>query len=376
MRVVIAGEAGYRRERLRQAILGIGLECGPGDCVSCPELPGRLLQNPADLVLVCLDGTMATALPVIRQAVGLTLAPVLAIGPAADAEQVLQVLRHGAREYLHEETAAQELLAALDKLQLAGRGAPSWGEVLIVLGAKPGTGVTTVASNLAFALAKTHADGVVLAEMGGSVPELALDLNLHPTFSVADLEARIEELDATVVRQALVKHAAGLSVLVGAPDTFPRTMLESSALQKILVLLRTLFKFVVVDQGHSPGSACQAALEIASKVAVVFGLDVPSVRLTQELLRRMDDWNVPRDKVHLIANRYGQRKQFPWKQAQEALRLPIREWIPDDPARVNDALNQGEPLVQVAGRAGIGNSFFKLAAQMDGRPSSWPRLVG
>ena len=36
-----------------------------------------------------------------------------------------------------------------------------------------------------------------------------------------------------------------------------------------------------------------------------------------------------RGKLHVAANRYGQRQQFPWKKAQEALGLPTAEWIPD-----------------------------------------------
>jgi len=63
MRVIIAREAGVRRERLRQAILGIGLECGAVDCVTYSELASRLLQGPADLVLVGLEAEPATPCP-------------------------------------------------------------------------------------------------------------------------------------------------------------------------------------------------------------------------------------------------------------------------------------------------------------------------
>ena len=46
MRVIIAREAGALRERLRQAVLGTGLQCAADDCVSFADLPGRLLLAP------------------------------------------------------------------------------------------------------------------------------------------------------------------------------------------------------------------------------------------------------------------------------------------------------------------------------------------
>jgi len=66
----------------------------------------------------------------------------------------------------------------------------------------------------------------------------------------------------------------------------------------------------------------------------------------------------------VVANRYGQRKQFNWKRAQEALGVPIREWIPDDPGRVNQALNQGQPLLHLGRRSSIARSFERLVAQL------------
>jgi pilus assembly protein CpaE len=367
MRVIIAKEAGVRRERLRQAVLGIGLECGAGDCVSYVELPGRLLQAPADLVLVGLDAAPEAALPIIRQAAAQTRVPVFAIGVAMQAEQVLQTIRSGAREYLHEEGVCDELLAALGKLRQTNGTVLNWGEILAVIGAKPGSGVTTVASNLAFALAGTYPGRVVLAELGAGVPELALDLDLQPTHNLADLAAGWDRLDATLLRRALVGHPARLSVLAHAPGTLQAPDLQPSVARQILVLLRTMFDYVVIDLGHTTDGAPREALDLAHKIVVVFGLDVPSLRLTRHLLHQLEEGGVPRPKLHLVANRYGQRKQFSWKRAQEALGLPIQEWIPDDSARMNQALNLGQAIVQLSWYTGIGRSFKRLAGHLSGR---------
>ncbi len=366
MRVVITGEAAARPEVVRQAVLGLGLECGSGDCVPLADLAGRLQQGPADLVLVVLGADPGAALAAIPQAAARTSAPVFAVGPAADAEQILQAIRGGAREYLRADNVYDELLAALTKMRQAGAPVLQWGTVLAVGGAKPGSGVTTVACNLAFALAGQHPGRVALAELGAGVPELALNLDLQPPHGVAELAEGWDRMDATLLKHALVEHTARLSVLAYKPDTLHTVLLDPRAMRQIVVLLRTMFEYTVLDLGHSTDPARLLALDLADKIVLVVGLEVPALRLARQWVRQLKDGGLSAAKLHVAANRYGQRKQFSWKRAQEALGLPIRAWIPDDPARVNQALNHGRPLLKTARFAAITRSFDKLARHLNG----------
>src|SRR5947209_2727131 len=149
MRVVVTQETAGPPDAVRQTLLGLGLECGTGDCVSFPDLPVRLPQGPADLILVKVGADPAPALAAIRQAVTLTSAPVLALGPAIDVQHVLQTSRAGAREYLDEGRLQEDLEAALEKLRLVGAVKHGQGLIVTVVSATPGSGVTTVATNLA-----------------------------------------------------------------------------------------------------------------------------------------------------------------------------------------------------------------------------------
>src|SRR5207244_2968792 len=99
---------------------------------------------------------------------GQVRAPVFAVGPSWESQDILRVLRGGAREYLHEEQFRNEFLAAVTKLRQLGSAGLRWGKLLAITGARPGTGVTTVACNLAFALAASYPGRVVLAELGDS----------------------------------------------------------------------------------------------------------------------------------------------------------------------------------------------------------------
>jgi pilus assembly protein CpaE len=370
MRVIIAGVMEGMRERYRQTVLGIGLECEADDCVSYAELPFRILHGPADLIILRLGSNPTTALPLLRETATQTKTPIVAIGSSSDAEYILRALRSGAREYFHETDLGAGLLATLGRMRQAGVPAIEWGQIIAVIAAKPGIGGTTVACNLAFALASHYPDRVALAELGSQVPELALDLDVHPPHNLNDLAIREGRLDTTLLRQLVVEHQAHLHLLVHSPTTLQAATLPPAVMRTVLVLLRTMYENTVVDLGHSIDLAGLAALELANKVVVVVGLDVPTLRLSRRFLRDVENAGVGSKNLVVVANRYGQKNQFPWKNAQEALGYPIQEWIPDDIALVNRALNLGQPLLVVSRGASITRIFDQLANRFNGKTKS------
>jgi pilus assembly protein CpaE len=359
MRVVITSEVPASWDHLRQVVLSAGVECSAGDCVRYDDLAVRLTRSPVDLVLLVLGPGGSAALPVVALAAS-THTPVLVVGPASASPLIVQTIRAGARGFLDEAHLREELLAALEKLRADGDALYRRGRLFAVLAASPGSGVTS----LAFALAKQAPGQVALAELGAGVPSLALNLNLQPQHTVADLVRRWEQMDAAMVRQTLVEHPAGVSVLAYKPETLRAEPLAPLAMRQTLVLLSRLFAAGVLDLGDSDDPARLEALRLAGTVMLVVRLDVPALRLSRQLLRQFADQGVPREKVRVVANRYGQRKQVPAKEASRVLGLPIQGWIPDDPGTLNQAHNAGLPLVNAARRAAITRTFDSLARDL------------
>ena len=151
-------------------------------------------------------------------------------------------------------------------------------------------------------------------------------------------------------------------ILADPPGTLRSTTIEPAACKQVIALMRALHEYSIVDLGHGAlDSASQFAIRMADTIVVVFRLDVPSLRLTRVYLKKLAEIGVAEDRIFLVANRYGQRRQLPWKKAEESLGLPVRIWLPDDPATLNTALNHGAPLVEIAGRARITRRFEQMA---------------
>jgi pilus assembly protein CpaE len=364
LRAVIAGEGNGRRDEFRQGALSEGLACDSSDCVSLADLPVRLSRGAADLVLVQLTGS--AGFDALRYAAAHTAAPVLAVGPTHDSQAILQAVRSGAREYLDEARFRTELPAALEKLRQVGAVQSRQGRTLAVTAAQAGSGVTTLAANLAFNLAGKHPGQVVLGEFVAAAPSLALALDLEPRHSVADFAAAWQRFDATMMRHTLAAHPDGVQVLAYPPETLNPAAVEPAAVRQAIILWRTLFDWAILDVGTG-GTAADAALALADTVLVVTRLEVPALRLTRQLLRRLGEQGVPAARVRLVANRCGQWHQVHPAEAEKMLGQPLLERVPDAPAAVNRALNQGRPLVRVSWQwAPINRSLARLAARLDG----------
>ncbi|MCS6975907.1 MAG: hypothetical protein NZM31_02700 [Gemmatales bacterium] len=370
MRIVVAYDDAGQRDYLRQVALSLGLECTAQDCVRHADLGVRLAQAPYDLVLIVLSQPSIQTLNLIQQTASYVKVPVLAAGPAGDLQIALQTIRAGAREYLDVTRLREELNQSLEKLSQSGAIQYRHGKMLGVTAAVPGTGVTTLAVNLAFALAERLPRRVAVAEIGSGVPELALQLNVQPRHTTADLRKLWDRLDSTMMMQVLVEHPAGAFVLAHAPGTLRAESLPWEALQHSLLLLKAMLDVTVLDCGHLLDEALGRTLTLCDAVLVPVRLDVVSLRLTRKLIRSlMEEHGVPPERVHVVANRTGQRHQIAVKQAEETLGRPILESIPDDPGTVNEAINQGAPLIRVARRASITRSFDKLLSRLEGRPA-------
>jgi pilus assembly protein CpaE len=366
MRVVIAADSRGQHEPVRRVVLGMGMECTPDDCVSFGELPVRLAHGATSMLLMHAGGDVHRVVDTVRSVLPMAPGPVLAYGPTREPAEVLQLIQGGAREYLDESSLQAGLQQAMDKLQLTEQARLGRGTVVGVLSATPGSGVTTIASALAFLWAEKHTDRVILAELGREAADLALSLDLNPRHTAVDLasEKNLDRLDATFIKRCLTPHASGVQVLAYKPETLHGEELDPRAVRKAMVLMKAAYAATVLDLGHLLGEEHFEALKVCDSIVVVVRLDVPALRQARRLSRLLSERGFSKERIRLVANRYGQRGQLGWKKAEEALGARFAEYVPEDAASVNYALNQGRPLTQVRRHCRMVRRIAKLAAML------------
>ena len=350
--------------RVRQVLLFEGLDC-PAACVA-PNDNGvqYLAKGQPDLVVMVLGSHTEHALDVLGELRRVVQTRILVVGPASS-RLVLRALRGGADDYVEESDLEAELQAALKRLKEGGTGREAAGRIIAVLAPCGGSGSSTLAINVATALAKEHKK-VALVDLKLEAGDLATLLDLKPVYTLADLTQNIARMDRVLLERSLIRHPSGVHLL-GPPRTLADVAyVTPEGVDQVLNLARVVFPYVVVDVDHSYSEVQVRAVRQAEVILLVLRLEFAALRNTRKALDQMEHLGVDRSRVRLVVNRFGQPKEVPAAKAEEALGVKIFHFVPDDPRSVNRANNNGTPFVLEVPSAKVSKSVTRLAMSVNG----------
>jgi pilus assembly protein CpaE len=296
-------------------------------------------------------------------------ATVLAVGPASDPKLVLRALRGGIDDYVDEAELEVELRAALGRWRAEQASKAEHGRLIALLAPSGGSGSSTLAVNVAAALAKEHKTSALI-DLKLHAGDLAPLLDLRPTYTLADLCLNVARMDRSMFERNLVRHDSGIHLLAPPRSLADVEHVTPEGIEHALNQALSVFPYVIVDLDHSFHNEQTIVLRRADVILLVLRLDFTSLRNCRRTLEHLEQLGVAREKVRLVVNRYGQPKEIPASKAEEALGLKVAHYVPDDPKTVNRANNNGIPLIVEAPGARVSRSVVKLAASVNGQHKS------
>lgn len=310
------------------------------------DLP-RILQQGYDVIIVELDSNPEHALDLVEHICGNSSATVMVYSAHADPEMLVRCMRAGAREYLTQPiaqgTIAEALVRAAVRRSAAHPPKKTGGKLLVFMGAKGGSGVTTIACNFAVSLARESKQSTALVDLALPLGDAALNLGITPEFSTVNAIQSSSRLDSNFLSTILVKHSSGLFVLA-APDQYSPVSITTEAIEKLFSVLRQEFEYVVVDAGTSLGPECHSLIEAATAVYLVAQVSVTELRNANRIASQFFAANFP--KLEIVLNRFTPRSLgIDEENITKALTKPARWKIPSDYAEARKAQNTATPLV-------------------------------
>lgn len=342
-----------------------------------------LVKGSVGMLVVVLSHAPDDALALIRKAHACVQGPVLAVGQASDSKLILRALHEGADHYLDETDLEAQLEAVLHRLHGRDQSSASArkGRLVALLGASGGCGTSTLAVNLATILARDHARcGLIDLKPGAG--DLAALLDLRPEHNLADLCLNAARMDRAMFEAALVTHPSGVSLLA-PPQLYDEIRLVTPrGVQKSLNLSRESFPWTVADLEDCFHEEQVIALRQADFILLVFRLDFTALRNARRALEHFERLAIPMGQIRLVINRYGQARELPVVEAEEALGQKIAFFVPEDAKTINTANNAGVPVVLKSPSSRVAQSFVQLAqflgtgngaraAGPSGRSGSW-----
>jgi pilus assembly protein CpaE len=218
------------------------------------------------------------------------------------------------------------------------------GRVVTVFSAKGGCGKTTLATNLAAALADRGRREVVLLDLDLAFGDVAIALQLFPGHTIADAVPIAQSLDAEAIQSILTPHSPGLTALVAPVDPGSGESVPPSLVTRIIDLLRAQFDFVVIDTPPAFDEQVLAAFDASDVVALIATLDVPALKNLKLTLETLDLLQYQRDKWRVVLNRADSKVGLSLHEVEKTLRTDISAHIPSS-RDVPAAINRGVPIM-------------------------------
>lgn len=277
-------------------------------------------------------------------------------------------LSAGASDFLSLPLGRSELHKALIKFAetpVQPRSAtPVIGDVITIYGARGGLGATTIAVNLAVRIASLTGENAALVDLDLQRGDIAAFLNLAPAHSLAALAAAPGEVDELFLYGMLTRHPSGVFVLPAPDDVEEADGISGAQVSVALRLLRSRFRYTIVDTARSLTDATLAAFEQTERLLVLTDLSVPGVRAARrvlELLRRLE---TPIDRVEILVT---EAVPGPVKMEDAARALGKEPFaiVAGDREWAGQAMNAGAPLNGVRESA-LAASMTELAAKLTG----------
>jgi pilus assembly protein CpaE len=302
---------------------------------------------------------------------------VIVIGRHNDVVLYRDLIRRGVSEYLIAPLTAIDVVRAVCALFNAPDAKPV-GKILAVVGAKGGVGASSVAHNIAWAVAKDMQLDTVLADLDLPFGTAGLDYNQDPTQGIADAVFSPDRVDTAFVDRLLSKCTDRLSLLA-APATLDRVYdFGAEAFDPIFDVLRLAVPYVVLDLPHQWSAWTRRALVGADDILIVASPDLANLRNTKSMIDLLRGARQNDRRPFYALNMVGVPKRPEIKPGDFAKAIedePIAV-IPFDAQMFGTAANNGQMISELASGHRISETLRSMAYCLTGRAETKASRTG
>ena len=358
-----------------------GLLTGVGYTVTRVENGTDAFAKVTDNQLVIIDEVAGDQGPAgvcreIRATPSMARIPVLCISQSDDVEDRIRFLEAGADDVMAKPFDGRELEARVEALLLRFQRSRDLTPVqaldptqkqarrmVTCFSPKGGVGTTTIAVNMAVAVAERRPDRTLLVDLSRQFGAVATHLNLTVQQTLADV-ARDNQAtrEPELLRSYTTRHESGLHVLPAAGTPELAALIQGDQIDLILETAREAYDSVVVDAGSHLDDVTMSALEHADAVIVTVYGEMGALKAVHLLLDVLAEQGSVPAKTTFVLNNVFAKEGLKMRAIEGALATPVAAELPYDPFVYLKAVNEGIPVVRGAPRSIAADRLVRLAA--------------
>lgn len=293
--------------------------------------------------------------------------PVIMLTSHTELDHKVAGLEAGADDYVGKTVSPAELELRVEAL-LARSQSPVderlefKAKVLSVFSLRGGVGTTSIAVNLAAALAQLWGVQVPLLDLALTTGHCSVLLNLKPKETLAFLATHRESLvEHEVLESLMMEHDSGVRLLAAPLSPVEAELVSPATVDKVWPGLQSRYPFLVADIGSQLSDTALTVLERSDQILLVLAPELASVKSASDALEILDQLGFPPDRVLPVINATFRTGQLRKMQIEPALGRKVTAVIPYEDTTFVQAINQGQPFAASNPRSQAGLAISSLA---------------
>jgi pilus assembly protein CpaE len=294
-------------------------------------------------------------------------AEIFAVGSDIHADLMRLLMKSGVHDVLSLPPSEAELLRELDRV-MEKRNQESMenaGKLLSFSNAKGGSGATTLAVNVAWALADSGAVSVLLIDLDIQFGDVALALDMKPASGVMEALAQSRRLDKTLLSSMTLTAENGLQVLAAPTTPAALDAIRLDDLRRVLEVAVTSYDIVIVDVPRILTEWTREVWHWSDHVFLVLHGSVSEIRDGRLMLDEFSHLGIDKDHIHLVHNRKGARGESGDADVlNKAFDVASTHEVRNDYAVAIKASDSGRPIIDAASGSGMASDLRRLADEV------------
>jgi pilus assembly protein CpaE len=290
---------------------------------------------------------------------------VMIVGHMNDVVLYRELLKRGVSEYIVAPIEPIQFLESLSNLYNDPDSDPV-GNIIAFIGAKGGTGSSTVCHNVAWAISEHLKTNVVVADLDLAFGTTGLDLNQDPPQGIFEALQSPERFDEMLLDRLLTKCSEHLSIFA-APAVLDRDFdISADACDAVLDVVRQNVPIVAVDLPHVWTPWVKRVLMQADQIVVTAAPDLANLRNTKNLLEQLKAARTNDQRPHLVINmaKMPKRPEIDIAEFATAVGIHPSQVVDFDSEHFGQASNNGQMIEELSGKAKAGMQFRELAMSL------------
>ena len=381
IRVVIVDDISETREHLTKLlsfesdIQVVGTASSGDEAV---ELAGKLAPDILlmDINMPGMDGIATTE----RVSATFPATSIIMMSVQGEADYLRRSMLAGAREFLVKPFSSDELTTSIRQVHAREKqkrsrmvmtvpgvsGGPGDagrkdGRIVTLFAPKGGVGRTTLAVNLAVALAGEQRQTVTLVDGSFQFGDVGVLLNLNPkNKSIIDVVADPGATDEELVDTTLINHSTGIKVLLAPPSPEMAELVTVDQVRRVMNRLRATNDFTVIDLWPHFNDVTLALLDTSDVILTILTLEISNIKNIRLFLEVAEQLGYS-ERIKLVLNRADSAFGIRVADVESSVGRKIDHQVVSDGRTVVYALNRGVPFVWSNSQAPVSEDILKIS---------------